>query len=59
MQSQCDFCKKFNKTQSIHCNSCIKNHQICSTCLIEYKVEMKIKPVTKQSMYESNLKKWA
>ena len=59
MHSQCDFCKEFNKTQSIHCNSCIKNHQICTTCLVEYKVEMKIKPVTKQSMYESNLKKWA
>jgi len=59
MRKQCDFCKEYVKTQSIHCNSCIKNHQICSTCLIGYKVEMKIKPVTKQSMYESNLKKWA
>lgn len=59
MKNQCDFCKKFNETQSIHCNHCIKNHQICSTCLVEFKDKMKIVPVKKQSMYASNLKKWA
>ena len=42
MKTQCDFCKELNKIQSIHCNSCIKNHQICSTCLVEYKQEMKL-----------------
>ena len=58
MKTQCDFCKELNKTQAIHCNSCITNHQICSTCLVEYKQEMKIKPVRKHTLYESNLKKW-
>jgi len=59
MRKQCDFCKEYVKTQAIHCNSCIKNHQICLTCLVDYKDDMKIKPVRKQSLYESNLKKWA
>ena len=58
MEKQCDFCKEYVKTQAIHCNSCIKNHQICLTCLVDYKDDMKIKQVTKQSLYESNLKKW-
>jgi len=58
MEKQCDFCKEYVKTQAIHCNACIKNHQICLTCLVDYKDDMKIKPVTKQSLYESNLKKW-
>ena len=59
MKNQCDFCKELIKTQSIHCNSCIENHQICLTCLVEYKQEMKITPVRKHTLYESNLKKWA
>ena len=59
MKNQCDFCKKSIKTQYIHCNSCMKNHQICSICLVEYKQEMKIKPVRKHTLYENNLKKWA
>ena len=46
MGKQCDFCKEYVKTQAIHCNSCIKNHQICLTCLVDYKDDMKIKPVT-------------
>ena len=59
MKNQCDFCKELTKTQAIHCNSCIKNHQICSICLVEYKQEMKIKPVRKHTLYQSNFKKWA
>ena len=29
-----------------------------STCLVNYKSEMGIKPVRKDTLYESNLKKW-
>ena len=59
MNDQCDFCNEVNKTQKIHCNSCVDNHEICSTCLVNYKSEMGIKPVRKHTLYESNLKKWA
>ena len=57
MNDQCDFCNEVNKTQKIHCNSCVDNHEICSTCLVNYKSEMGIKPVRKHTLYESNLKK--
>ena len=57
MKNQYDFCKKLIKTQDIHCNRCINNHQICSICLVEYRQEMKIKRVRKHILYESNLKK--
>ena len=59
MKDQCDFCNEANKTQKIHCNSCVENHEICLTCLVNYKSEMGIKPVRKHTLYESNLKKWA
>ena len=59
MENQCDFCNEQNKTQKIHCNSCVENHEICLTCLVNYKSEMGIKPVRKHTLYESNLKKWA
>ena len=48
---QCDFCNEQNKTQKIHCN---KNQDLLNM-LGKLQIEM---PVRKNTLYESNLKKW-
>jgi len=54
----CEFCKKYAITQSFHCNYCIKKHKICKACVEKNKAKFNLRKIVKNSIYESNLKKW-
>ena len=56
--STCEFCKKNYASKSFHCNYCVKPHKICASCILKNKSKMKLEKINKNSVYESNLKKW-
>ena len=60
MQSSvCEFCKKCYATKSFHCNHCIKPHWICAACIQKNKIKMNLRKVNRDTIFDSNLKKWS
>ena len=55
----CEFCKKYKMTRGFHCNHCIKKHLICDACVEKNKVKFNLRKIEKNSIYDSNLEKWA
>ncbi len=54
----CEFCKKQPARKTFHCNHCIKKHRICDECIISGRAKMNLRPVTRDTVFDSNLKKW-
>ena len=54
----CEFCKKKVTTKSFHCNHCVKKHSICEECIKKNMISMNLRKVNKNSVFDSNLKKW-
>ena len=57
--SVCEFCKKNQASKSFHCNHCIKKHKICGPCIIKNKTKLNLRKVDKDTIFDSNLEKWA
>ncbi len=57
--AMCEFCKKNVTTKAFHCNHCLKKHRICQECIAKNKVKMNLRKVNKNTIYDSNLEKWA
>ena len=57
--SICEFCKKKHASKSFHCNHCLKPHKICMSCILKYKTKMNLRKVHKNTIFDSNLEKWA
>jgi len=55
----CEFCKKNYAFKSFHCNHCIKKHKICASCILKNKTKMNLRKITKNTIFDSNLKKWS
>ena len=55
----CEFCKKNYAFKSFHCNHCIKKHKICASCILKNKTKMNLRKITKNTVFDSNLKKWS
>ena len=57
--SVCEFCKKNYTTKAFHCNHCTKPHKICVTCIQKNKIKLNLRKVNKDTIFDSNLEKWA
>ena len=57
--SICEFCKKNYAAKSFHCNHCTKPHKICASCILKNKTKMNLRKVNKNTIFDSNLQKWA
>ena len=57
--SICEFCKKKHASKSFHCNHCTKPHKICASCILKNKTKMNLRKVNKNTIFDSNLEKWA
>ena len=57
--SMCEFCKKKTAYKSFHCNHCLKPHKICAVCIQKNKIKLKLRKVNRNTIYDSNLEKWA
>ncbi len=55
----CEVCKEGYATKSFHCNHCEKPHWICAACIQKNKVKMNLRKVNKNTIFDSNLEKWA
>ena len=57
--SICEPTKKKHASKSFLWDHCTKPHKICASCILKNKTKMNLRKVNKNTIFDSNLEKWA